>query len=52
MRGARPGPQLLALLRPQSPMAAAALKVPPEVAVAAEWLPDHEEDSHRPGTMT
>lgn len=43
MRGARPGPQLLALLRPQSPMAAAALKVPPEVAVAAEWLPDHEE---------
>lgn len=33
MRGARPGPQLLALLRPQSPMAAAALKVPPEVNV-------------------
>ncbi|OWK15879.1 ZNF419, partial [Cervus elaphus hippelaphus] len=36
MPGARPGPQLLAPLRPQSPMAAAALTVPPEGRVTFE----------------
>eukprot|EP00069_Balaena_mysticetus_P011854 bmy_21439T0 len=43
MPGARPSPPLPARLRPQTPMAAAAARVPAQVAVAAESLADHEE---------